>query len=153
MDDGKAALWLVERRVIFCLEEIMMEEGKEWCGEHIIHNGFKIILKSVNLQCNTLVCWFRRDKVLFFFTISCKILFKTCLNSFLNFFYSKNKEFWVPQVYKKLWKRIMLGTLDAWSMSLLFRRLREPVYYIVDWRISKVWCTLGTTDYGQPMKE
>ena len=71
----------------------MMEEGKEWCGEHIIHNGFKIILKSVNLQCNTLVCWFRRDKVLFFFTISCKILFKTCLNSFLNFFYSKNKEF------------------------------------------------------------
>ena len=115
----------------------MMEEGKEWCGEHIIHNGFKIILKSVNLQCNTLVCWFRRDKVLFFFTISCKILFKTCLNSFLNFFYSKNKEFWVPQVYKKLWKRIMLGTLDAWSMSLLFRRLREPVYYIVDWRISR----------------
>ena len=33
--------------VFFCLEEIMMEEGKEWCGEHIIHNGFKTILKSL----------------------------------------------------------------------------------------------------------
>ena len=67
----------------------MMEEGKEWCGEHIIHNGFKIILKSVNLQYNTLVRWFRRDKVLFFFTISCKILFKHCFNLFLHLFIIK----------------------------------------------------------------
>ena len=31
--------------VFFCLEEIMMEEGKEWCGEHIMRNGFNAILR------------------------------------------------------------------------------------------------------------
>ena len=34
----------------------------------------------------------------------------------------------MPYVYKKLWKKIMLGTSDAWSLS----RPSEPAYYIED---------------------
>ena len=100
-------------------------------------------LKSVNLQYNTLVCWDTRTKdsstkclmlqALFLFTISCKILFKNCFNLF---FYYKNKEFWMPQVKKKLWKKDKLGTSDAWSMSLLSWRPSKPAYYTVDWWIS-----------------
>ena len=32
-------------------------------------------------------------------------------------------------------KRIILGTSHTWSASHLYHRPREPVYYIVDWRI------------------
>ena len=34
------------------------------------------------------------------------------------------------------YEKIMLGTLDAWSMSHLSQQATEPVYYSVDCRIS-----------------
>jgi hypothetical protein len=36
---------------------------------------------------------------------------------------------------KKLRKKIILGTSDAWLMSRLSQRATEPAYYIVDCRI------------------
>ena len=33
------------------------------------------------------------------------------------------------QAYKKLWKIIMLGTSDAWSMNRLSHRPNKPEYY------------------------
>ena len=38
-------------------------------------------------------------------------------------------EFWV---YKKLWKKIMLGTSDDWSMNCLSHRPSDPAYHIED---------------------
>ena len=38
----------------------------------------------------------------------------------------------------KLWKKIMLGTSDAWSMSRLSHRPNEPEYYIEDCWISDI---------------
>ena len=40
-----------------------------------------------------------------------------------------------PKFIRNNEKKIMLGTSDAWSMSLLSLRPSEPAYYIVDWRI------------------
>ena len=40
------------------------------------------------------------------------------------------------ELCKKFWKKMILGTSDAWLMSRLFHRPSEPAYYIVDWRIS-----------------
>ena len=51
--------------VFFCLEEIMMEEGKEWCGEHIIHNGFKTIFEV----------WHTKMGFMFSISISCSSSF------------------------------------------------------------------------------
>ena len=59
---------------------------------------------------------------------------KNCFNSLSYFFiiWNTNKEFWVPSVYKKLWKKIMLGASDTWSMSHLSQRPSKPEYYIKD---------------------
>ena len=37
---------------------------------------------------------------------------------------------------KKSWKKIILGTSDAWSTIRLSHRPSDPAYYIVNWRIS-----------------
>ena len=80
-------------------------------------------------------------QVFFFFIISFKILCKKTFNLFYCSF-SKNyknqiKKFWVPSVCNKLWKKKILGTSDAWSVSLSYHWPSEPAYYIVDWRIFK----------------
>ena len=36
-------------------------------------------------------------------------------------------------------KKIILGTSDAWLMSLLAHRPRDPAYYIEDWPILYEW--------------
>ena len=36
---------------------------------------------------------------------------------------------------KKSWKKIMLGTSDAWSTIRLSHRPNDPTYYIVNWQI------------------
>ena len=113
-----------------------------WFGRSNMHHTLDLYPyhKSINLQYNTLVCWNAGTKdswtkclmfQVLFFTISCKI----------NFFLW-NKEFWVPQVYKKLWKKIMLGTSYAWSMSWTSHRPSDTAYYIEDCRISmpSLWC-------------
>ena len=32
----------------------------------------------------------------------------------------------------------MLGTSNAWSVTRLFKRTSDTVYYIIDWRISNI---------------
>ena len=55
----------------------------------------------------------------------------------------KIKSFQCPKSIRNYEKKI-LGTSDAWSTSCLSYRPSEPVYYIVDCRISKQACTAIT---------
>ena len=42
---------------------------------------------------------------------------------------------------KKSWKKIILGTSDAWSAIRLSHRPSDPAYYIVSWRIFSNICS------------
>ena len=78
-----------------------------------------------------------------FFILFCRLrALKTFYFYFCNFI-KKNKKinlknFW-KEFCKKSWKKIVLGTSDAWSKIRLSHRPSEPVYYIVNWRIFKSW--------------
>ena len=48
----------------------------------------------------------------------------------------KIKSFECPKSVRNNEKKIMIGKSDTWLMSLLYRPLSKPVYYIVDWQIS-----------------
>ena len=52
--------------------------------------------------------------------------------SFYNFTKIEIKSFEYP---KSIWKKILLGISDNWSMSHLSQRTSEPAYYIEDCRI------------------
>ena len=80
------------------------------------------LLKSDNLQYNTLVRWANGTNQ-----------WSTKCLKFQLYWQDFCKEF-----CKILWKKIILGTSDDWSTSRLFHRRREPAYYIVDCRISYV---------------
>ena len=44
------------------------------------------------------------------------------------------KDFW-KEFCKKSWKKVILGTSDAWLTIRLSHRPSDPLYYIVNWRI------------------
>ena len=132
----------------FC-KEFCKKSWKKWYLEHqtlgrqfvcpIVQTTLRIILKSVNLQYNTLG---RLDdgtnesstkrlmfQVLFFFMISCKILCKNPFNLFSYFFYKitkiKIKSFECPKSIKSI-KKIILGTSDSWLTIRLSHRPSNP---------------------------
>ena len=100
-------------------------------------------LKTDNLQYNTLGYWVdgMNDssnkhllfQALFFFTVSYRLrALKT-----LDFYYEKiNLNNFCKEFYKKLLKKIILGTSEVWSMICLSHCSSEGEYYIVDCRIS-----------------
>ena len=51
------------------------------------------------------------------------------------YFLIKIKSFECPKSTKSI-KKIILGTSDSWSTIRLSHRPSDPVYYIVNWRIS-----------------
>ena len=79
-------------------------------------------------------------RLIFFFTISCKILCKNCFNLIFYFFnkFTKIKSCECQKSIRNYIKTIILGTSDAWSMSHLSRRTSKLAYYIVDCRISRM---------------
>ena len=73
--------------------------------------------------------------IIFFFIISqtlysyfCKITKKINWNDFCK------------EICKKLWKKISLGTSDAWLLVHLYKRTSIQAYYIIDWRILGMIC-------------
>ena len=63
-------------------------------------------------------------------------LSKVFISIFVKFQWNRKvnwKDFW-KEFCKRLWKKIILGISDAWSMRLSFRRL--CIYYMEDCRIS-----------------
>ena len=54
-------------------------------------------------------------------------------------FFWKNKQidwkYFCKEFCKKSWKKIILGSSDAWSTIHLAHRPSEPAYYIIKWRI------------------
>ena len=100
-------------------------------------NYCKALLKSDNLQNNTLGRWVNGTndlmfQVLFFFIISWEILFKNCFNLFFIFSYKSTKirikSFECPKSLRD-YKKIIL------EHQTLGRRVicsREPGYYIVE---------------------
>jgi hypothetical protein len=97
------------------------------------------ITKSVNLQYNMLARWDPRTKdsstthlmfqALFFSQFLAKS-FSKIVSIYL--FIKKIKNFECSKSIRNNEKKMMLGTSDAWSMSLLSRHSSEPAYYIVD---------------------
>ena len=66
--------------------------------------------------------WLRALKTLYFY--------------FCNFMKKKKWKGFCKEFCKILWRKIILGTSDAWLTSHLSHRPSEPVYYIVDWLFS-----------------
>ena len=106
-------------------------------------------LKSVNLQYITLGCLDDGTnesstkslmfQVLFFYTFYRLRALKTLYFYFCNFIKKNKKINWkdfCKEFCKKSWKKIILGTSDAWSTIRLSHRPSDPAYYIVNWRIS-----------------
>ena len=104
--------------------------------------------KSVNLEYNMLVGWADWTDVLstkrlmfrvfFFFH---KILQNTLQKPFQFIFFlqnnkKENKQNREPKLYKKIRKKKILGTSNAWSTIHLSHWPIEPVNYILDWRLS-----------------
>ena len=80
--------------------------------------------------------------VLIFFIISYRLRALKTLCFYFCKFIKKIKKYihWnqvCKEFCKKSWKRIILGTSDAWSTSHLSQWTSEPAYYIVDCRISR----------------
>ena len=109
--------------------------------------------KSVNLQYNMLVRWDKRlnnqasdvPSIIFFI-----ICYRLGALKTIHFYHKKINwnNFW-KGFCKKLWKKIILGTSDNWSMSPLSRRPSKPVYYIEDWRIFTVLVALPKQPINQ----
>ena len=72
------------------------------------------------------------SKHYFFFIISYRL---RALKTLYFHFCKINWNDFCKEFCKKLWKKIILGTSDAWSTSHLSHQPSEPAYYIVDWRI------------------
>ena len=71
---------------------------------------------------------------------------KTLYFYFCNFIKKNKKINWkdfCKEFCKKSWKKIILGTSDAWSTIRLSHHPSDPAYYIVNWRISNwiLWFT------------
>ena len=99
------------------------------------------LLKSINLQCNTLVPLADGTKDLstkhLMFQVTC------CKNPFNLFFYLfKNLQKWKKGSIRNYEKKI-LRMSDASSTSHLSYQPREPAYHIVDCRISICLVTLN----------
>ena len=73
-------------------------------------------------------------RIIFSFTIPCKILFKNYFHLFYYFFIIKIKSFECPKSIRNNEKN------NAWNIRRLVAESRRPsqlAYYIVDWRILK----------------
>ena len=120
---------------------LISHSGKEKVNSYKVPIYLSEIRQSTIHTCNTLVRWDAGTKdsstkrlmfqALFFFIISYRLgALKT-----LYFYYKKIKKInwndFCKEFCKKLWKKI-LGTSDAWLMSLLFQRPSNPLYYIED---------------------
>ena len=77
--------------------------------------------------------------IIFFILFTLKML-----NFYFCNFIKKNKKInwkdFCKEFCKKSWKKIILGTSDAWSTIRLSHRPSNPAYYIVNWRISTLAC-------------
>ena len=115
-------------------------------SKNILNQQKDWVLNSNNLQYNTPCCWIDRTnqsstkhlmfQALFFFIISYRLRALKTEKINWNIFC---KEF-----CKRLWKKIMLGTSDAWLMRHLSQRPSQPAYYIEDCRIFRLLTQLST---------
>ena len=78
------------------------------------------------------------SKYYFFYTFYRLRALKTLYFYFCNFIKKNKKINWkdfCKEFCKKSWKKIILGTSDAWSMIHLSHCPSNPAYYIVNWWI------------------
>ena len=104
-------------------------------------------LKFVNLEYNTLISWADGTKesstkhlmfqVLSFFKKSCKILCKTLFICLFIFYIKFQKSFECPKSIRNNEKKLLGTSSTAWSTIRLSHGPSKPLYYILDWRISK----------------
>ena len=106
-----------------------------------------LLLKSDNLQYNTLVCLFAGTndssakhlmiKVWFFFSWFLAKFFVKMVSMYLFILFFINLQKSKQRVLsalslQQIMRKIMLGTSDAWSTSHLSQQPSKPAYYIVD---------------------
>ena len=74
----------------------------------------------------------------FFFHTFYRLRAPKTLYFYLYFFWNKQIDwkYFCKEFCKKSWKKIILGTSDAWSTIHLAHRPSDPAYYIVNWLIS-----------------